>query len=724
MRKLIILRGAMGSGKTSFIKEHNLENYTLSTDNIRLMFSSPELSINYQEVIPQFNNKKVWDLLYTLLEERMKKGEFTIVDAVHAYADESFPIYKKLAEKYRYRLYILDFTDISKEEVYKRNEAREESRRVPKSSIDRVYKAFKNEHISSAFKIVKPENFNEIISTTPKNLNNYDNVHIIGDIHGSATALKTYFTKYPINEKAYYIFCGDYFDRGIENYETFKFLSELMPNKNMLFLIGNHEDKLYKYACDDEFKIDYDIKNTIAEFENNNLKKNEIRGFIKNLSQLALITFKDKIYLITHGGIPYIPKKPLDFYSTNSFIYGVDKYDVDIDNIYNEFMLNSNDKIYQIHGHRNYYQNKFDKYEYSINLEGDIEHGGNLRILTLTQNNYEYTEIKNTVYNPNLIEETNIYDLVEALRNTKYVFEKTLENNISSFNFTKEAFYNKKWDSKTTKARGLFIDTKNYKIVARSYDKFFKIGERNETTIDNFKKKLVFPVNFYLKYNGFLGILSVYNDELFFASKSTNIGDYVTYFKNIFYKKYTNQQIKILKDKMINENLSAVFEVLDPFNDPHIIEYQEENIILLDLIKNSTNFEKITYSDLQTFANANNISIKELVYTTNNIEEFMNIYNTITASDYKYQDNYIEGFVIEDTNNFMIKTKTSYYDEWKHLRTKMESSIKNNKYKTKCNDELEIKFLEYLKNKYQDKNVDLTKINIISERNEFIKKII
>ena len=175
---------------------------------------------------------------------------------------------------------------------------------------------------------------------------------------------------------------------------------------------------------------------------------------------------------------------------------------------------------------------------------------------------------------------------------------------------------------------------------------------------------------------------------------------------------------------MINENLSAVFEVLDPFNDPHIIEYQEENIILLDLIKNSTNFEKITYSDLQTFANANNISIKELVYTTNNIEEFMNIYNTITASDYKYQDNYIEGFVIEDTNNFMIKTKTSYYDEWKHLRTKMESSIKNNKYKTKCNDELEIKFLEYLKNKYQDKNVDLTKINIISERNEFIKKII
>ena len=719
MRKLIILRGAMGSGKTSFIKEHNLENYTLSTDNIRLMFSSPELSINYQEVIPQFNNKKVWDLLYTLLEERMKKGEFTIIDAVHAYADESFPIYKKLAEKYRYRLYVLDFTDIPKEEVYERNKGREIYRQVPESSIDRVYKAFEKERISTAFKVIKPENFNEIINTTPRDLNGYDNVHIIGDIHGSATALKTYFTKYPISEKDYYIFCGDYFDRGTQNYQTFKFLSELMTNKNMTFLIGNHEDKLYKYACDDEFKMDYDIKNTIEEFEMNHLKKSEIRGFIKNLSQIALITFKDKTYLITHGGLPYIPNKSLDFYSTNSFVYGIDKYETDIDKIYNEFMQTANNKIYQVHGHRNFYKNKFDKYEYSINLEGDIEHGGNLRILTLTNNNYKYTEIKNTIYNPNLIEETNIYNLIENLRNNKYVFEKDLGNNISSFNFTKEAFYNKMWDKETTKARGLFIDIKNYKIVARSYNKFFKVAERKETTLDSLKENLIFPVNFYLKYNGFLGILSVYNDELFFASKSTNAGDYVEYFKNIFYKKYSNKQIEVLKDKLTKENLSAVFEVIDPFNDPHIIEYQEENLVLLDLIKNTTNFEKISYPDLQIFAQNNNISVKELAYAASNIDEFMSVYDKITAANYKYKDSYIEGFVIEDANAFMIKTKTAYYDKWKYLRNKMENALKNNKFNTKSNNELEISFLNYLKEKYQDKKIDLESINIIQERHNF-----
>ena len=84
MRKLVILRGAMGCGKSTFIKEHQLERFTLSSDQIRLMFNAPQLNTNYSEEIPQFNNKKVWELLYTILEERMKKGEFTIIDAVHA----------------------------------------------------------------------------------------------------------------------------------------------------------------------------------------------------------------------------------------------------------------------------------------------------------------------------------------------------------------------------------------------------------------------------------------------------------------------------------------------------------------------------------------------------------------------------------------------------------------------------------------------------------------
>ena len=722
MRKLVILRGAMGCGKSTFIKEHQLERFTLSSDQIRLMFNAPQMNINYSEEIPQFNNKKVWDFLYTILEERMKKGEFTIIDAVHAYNDESLTIYKKLAEKHRYRLYILDFTDISKEEVYKRNQNREKYKIVPNESIDRVYKAFSKEKISSTFKIIKPENFDEIISNNPRNLDKYDKVHIIGDIHGCYSALKQYFEKNPVNKNDAYIFVGDYFDRGIENFETFKLLNELSNYENMIFLVGNHEDKLYKYACDDEFNIDYDIKNTIKEFEDNNVKKNEIRGFIKKLSQLSYIKFGENTFLITHGGVPYIPELSIDFYSTNSFIYGVDKYNVDIDQLYNDFMVNQNNKIYQIHGHRNFYKIKYDQYKYSLNLEGDIEHGGYLRVLTLNKKGkFDYSEIKNKIYNPNLIEETNVYNLIESLKKNKYVFEKDLGNDIYSFNFSKEAFYNRVWDNMTTQARGLFIDIKSNKILARSYNKFFKVNERKETELENIEKSLIYPVKFYLKYNGFLGILSVKDDELFFASKSTNTGDYVEYFKKIFYKKFNDKQIEVIKDKIIKDDVTIVFEVIDNVNDPHIIEYKESNIILLDIIYNKTSYSKISYEDLRKFTDDNGIQTKELIYIANDLESFKETYEKITSTDYKFNDEYIEGFVIEDNNHFMVKTKSFYYDKWKCLRTKMENALKSNNFKSKNKDDLENSFMQYLKLKYENKEYDIKKVNIIKERNEFEK---
>ena len=37
MKKLLLLRGAPASGKSTFIKENNLEPYVISSDNLRLM---------------------------------------------------------------------------------------------------------------------------------------------------------------------------------------------------------------------------------------------------------------------------------------------------------------------------------------------------------------------------------------------------------------------------------------------------------------------------------------------------------------------------------------------------------------------------------------------------------------------------------------------------------------------------------------------------------------
>ena len=166
MRKLIILRGAPGVGKSTFIKENHLEKYTLCPDAFRLLLNAPELTTNGQEKIPQHNNKLVWNLLYYILEERMKKGEFTIIDAVHK-RKEDFSLYKKLALKYRYRTYIIDFTSVPIEEVLKRNEGREEYKKVPKESILAAYKYFAKEELAKSFQILNPTELSSVFTIQP-----------------------------------------------------------------------------------------------------------------------------------------------------------------------------------------------------------------------------------------------------------------------------------------------------------------------------------------------------------------------------------------------------------------------------------------------------------------------------------------------------------------------------------------------------------------------------
>ena len=710
----------MASGKSTFINNNNLEDFTLNPDKIRLMYNSPEMTINYNEMIPQFNNNKVWNLLFQILEDRMRKGELTFIDAMHVYA-EDLSIYKKLAEKYRYRLYVIDFTDIEYDELIKRNNEREIKKWVPEESIKRVYRALKREKISKAFTLIKPEEFNKVINMTPRNVDSYYKIHVFGDLHGNLKPLNEYFDNYPIMDNELYIFTGDYFDRGFENIEVFNFIKDKLDKKNFIFLTGNHEDRLYKYACDDEYRLDYDLMKTLEELEGK-ISKSEIRGLVKGLSQISNIEFKGKHYIISHGGIPYYPEKSLDFYSTNSFIYGIDKYDVDIDKIYNDFMSNQDKKIYQIHGHRNYYGIDYNKYEYSYNLDGNIENGGYLRVLTLNDDgSVSFNNYKNNNYDPKLVEKENTYSLIENLKKNKYIFEKKLEDNISSFNFSKEAFYNKVWNNITTQARGLFIDTKNYLVIARSYNKFFNLDEREETKYENLKEKLNYPAYFYLKYNGFLGILSIYNNEFVFGTKSQISGDFSDYFKNIFHKLFDKKQQNSIKERLINNNSSMIFEVVDSINDKHIIEYEEDRLILLDEIYNSINYSKVNYDELKVFADKNKIEIKELVYVVNNVEEFEDRFNEIKQEDFRLNNCFVEGFVVEDSSGFMFKYKTDYYKKWKLLRSKMENAIKNNDYKTKGTDKLEVEFIKYLENKYKDKEININSINIIDERNEFEK---
>ena len=145
MRTLLLLRGIQASGKSTWIKENNLEPYTLSADNIRLNIANPVLTEDGSYEISQKYNKVTWELLYKYLEMRMQNGDFTIIDATHSDL-KLLNKYKDLANTYKYTMYCLEF-DVPLEEALKRNKERDNYKYVPERVIERTYETIKNNEI-------------------------------------------------------------------------------------------------------------------------------------------------------------------------------------------------------------------------------------------------------------------------------------------------------------------------------------------------------------------------------------------------------------------------------------------------------------------------------------------------------------------------------------------------------------------------------------------------
>jgi tRNA splicing ligase len=319
----------------------------------------------------------------------------------------------------------------------------------------------------------------------------------------------------------------------------------------------------------------------------------------------------------------------------------------------------------------------------TFNLEGRVEFGGCLRAVTLTADGFETHEIQNTIFKPVVVPTRDFIEVqpgsfVDRLRNSKYINEHQY-GHISSFNFDRDCFYDRKWDAQTIKARGLFINTATNEIVARSYNKFFNIGERDHLRVENLQNVLKFPVQTFIKENGFLGIVG-YDSEterIITTSKSALDGPFRdwfnTQFQNILEKNMNSDEIKTyLKDK----DVSMVFECIEPVNDPHIIEYTKPEIVLLDIVKREEEFKKLPYSDVRVTGFKFGFDYKTHVITIDNWQAFYDFYKQISQEDFTLNGTPIEGFVFEDAEGYMLKYKTYFYSFWKGFRKVTEKLVK------------------------------------------------
>lgn len=755
MRTLILLRGAPGAGKSTYIKNHNWENYTLSPDNIRLLCSSPELQPTGDFKISQERNNEqvVWEVLFKLLEHRMSRGEFTVIDATSS-KTKDIQQYKDLADAYRYRIFIIDFTDIPIETCLQQNKMRDDIKHVPEEAIKNIYARFATQKVPTGVKVLKREEADELLEK-PIDLSNYRKLVFVGDIHGCYDTLMQYPDfKDGLKDDTEYIFLGDYCDRGDQNYEVLQFLDKIKDLPNVCLLEGNHEIHLRDFGNNAPSKSKEFEDNTKPELYSKGYTEKEARMLYRKCRQFSHIIYNGYEILACHGGIPHLNTNLL-YIPSYKLIHGVGTYG-DYLTVTESWMGQTKQNQYLIHGHRNTEDSETQIADRVFNLEGRVEFGGKLRIVELIEDGAVYTnefgeehdlktpprwnvvELANCqpITEKTVTEERKVDTVEEAityLRNNKEVQEKQLGNGISSFNFTRNAFEKGKWNKQTILARGLFIDTIDNKIMARSYEKFFRIGERPETELGTLKQKFVFPVTAYVKENGFLAIVSYHykNDDLFIASKSTNKGDYVDYIKTQL-QPYKEKILEALRNGYKNTNnkgYSFVFECIDVDKDPHIIKYPNNKIVLLDIINNDLKFSTEDYNQLKYVASKIGCPVKEKAFELKDWDEFRKLYNEMQDEEYKYKGQYIEGFVFVDNNGFMTKSKTAYYNQWKKLRGVADTTLRCG-YTTKTGsltNSLENLFYGYCRELYnKDYNKEAKKYpyrtDIISLRDKFLNR--
>lgn len=752
MRTLLLLRGAPGAGKSTWIDENNLQNYTLEADKFRQLTSNPVLGLNGELHITQDNDRLAWELLFQALESRMHRGDFTIIDATHS-SETMFNKYRGLVEKYRYKVYYKNF-DISLEDLEYRNQTRPEYKRVPLQAVQRMKALIDNTKPSSFASEIK--NISEIINYWTDDLTGkYEQVKIIGDIQGCYTVLNEAIGS-ELDPNTKYIFAGDLLDRGIENKEVLDFMLSIYTKPNVVFIEGNHDTHLRNWAMDSwdlkksgepniprEFKFktlpqllnqkpksdfnigvydkddstyytvngqpttipvwttqDTDGESIVMEphlkYKNETLwlkpyktsktemdtcipvnqidsekLKSKVRQFVRRFRLAYAFEFHGQKYFVNHGGISSLPN--MTTISGDQLIRGVGGYDHQIDESWEQSYLKGRTQGFiQVHGYRH-----TESTPHSICLEDDVEYGGNLVILDVSKDGYTITKFKNTVFQipteddfererKSWIEDTQ-NSTTNKMIHDKYIKVKDLDDNLMSLNFTEKAFRKSKWNKNTITARGLFVDKTSGDIKMRSYNKFFNLNENAETSVRELKKKVKYPLMAYDKYNGFLGIASSVDGIFILASKSTTKGPFVEYFTEIF-NNLTESEKEQLKQLSEKYNCSFTFEVLH-IDDRHIIDFNENKLVILDAIPNSYDLNGVTvdaeFSEKvlsQLEIQSDFFSRKELIKEFNDMEELMRYIH-----EHKH-DRTSEGLVIEDQNGYMFKVKYEYYTELKRLR--------------------------------------------------------
>jgi predicted kinase len=708
MRKLVILRGAQGVGKSRFVQQAGLHGNVLSTDSIRNILSSAVLGGHGRMLVNQDLNDRVFAMYRSLMNERMDRGETLVLDQTFMHHEEIRKCVE-FATKHRYGVACVDFANFPIDLAITRDAARHEFERVGEAKIREVHGQILSHPpgVMDGIHVIPwaedgshLDALNGWLAEPIHDLSHYSGVMHVGDLQGCYTVLAGPGgpLEAGLRDDMAYIFVGDLLDRGIENGKVMRwFVENALARDNVFLMWGNHEDHLHHFSTGKADLADEFLNRTLPQLREAGITELDADAVCTKAIDFLHYNYRGTEVIVTHGGLSTAPARP-ELLSSRQCIHGTGYWEAPVDKSYEQ---NGSHGIYQVHGHRNFFRVPIRATHYSFNLEDEVEFGGNLRTATLDAKGWTTASYPNRVFRPRKewigieLNSKRARDLskypswmmpeakqapiaideatMTSMRNHKGVVERASQSypHVASFNFSKKVFYDKAWDDVVVKARGLFFDLESHEIVARGYEKFFNIGERPETSMASLKATLKFPVTVYVKENGFLGNIGYdrRTDTLFVASKSTPDGPFADMFRKIVDATLDPERKDVLRRYLRDTESSLTFEVIDPIGDPHMVEYDEPKMILLDILRRTTAFERANEKTLTEVSQRFGLQRKERLMQFKDWDSFAGWHRKASTSyGHTYNGSPVEGFVIEDANGYMTKTKGAWYSMWKRMR--------------------------------------------------------
>ena len=258
------------------------------------------------------------------------------------------------------------------------------------------------------FEVTGEEGLKALANPRFEDLSGYEKVFLVGDIHGCSTELDAFVTEngveddrgfFELDPSAFYIFCGDYLDRGYDNAGVLDRVCEWAGLPNTMFLRGNHEYHLAAWAGmpvahywerDAKKPFPSAFSNTTKrELEATGFSSVDVQRFLRATVPFFPFGHCGKKFVASHCGSPSVLTEgwglrlaEREMVGRTRGMSGAACLDASYERSYREAEKEGFDggkkvDAVMIHGHR------ASRWEYwthphSVNLEGAVEAGGAL----------------------------------------------------------------------------------------------------------------------------------------------------------------------------------------------------------------------------------------------------------------------------------------------------------------------------------------------------------